>query len=281
MAGSEMRPTVRASVAVIMVFQVCALFARGALDIVLVRKGLDRSISNDLSYLIVPPILAVLLIPYLRQCKGPLLGLLRPGDLTARLIVLSVSLGLLLRMTYFAFLTLLMRAGVVVNDDTTALAGPVFGFGCPPLTVLAFSVAIMSFAVPIVEEVVNRGLLLHTMLDRGRFPAVIISAFLFAAMHKPASYVIAFSIGVLLAVQTLNSRTLWASLLTHGAYNLAATIHWDCFRIVWNPPPSDPGLVTASRIAAPVALGGAMLCCWLVSKQAIGARRPRLPDDPG
>jgi membrane protease YdiL (CAAX protease family) len=277
MTASKDRPGIRVSILAIMIFQICALFARSILDLTLVRKGIDRSVSNDLSYLVVPPILALLLCPYLRQHKDALLGLLRVSHLTFRVAAFSIVLGLLMRLTYWALLTVLMWTGLVGNDDPDAIVGPILGFGCPPLPVLMFSLVTMSLLVPIVEEVVNRGLLLHALLNRGTIAAVIISALLFTLMHKPGSYAVAFTIGLFLAVQALNSRALWAPLLTHGAYNFAATIHWDCFQIVWNPPVLDQTLATAAYVAAPVALTGVLLCCWLVSKRAIGARTPRLP----
>ena len=271
------RPEIRVSILAIMIFQVCALFARVALDRTLVGKGVDRSVSNDLSYLVVPPILTLLLYPYLRQHKDALLSLLQLSRLTLRRAAFSILLGLSMSVTYWAILTVLMWIGLVGNEDPNASVGPIVNFGCPPLPMLMLSIVMMSLLVPIVEEVINRGLLLYSLLRRGTIVAVVISAILFALMHKPGSYAVAFTVGLFLAAQALNSRTLLAPILTHGAYNLAATIHWDCFQIVWNPPVSDQTLTAAAQVAAPVALAGVLLCCWLVSKKAIGARTPRLP----
>jgi membrane protease YdiL (CAAX protease family) len=193
------------------------------------------------------------------------------------LLLGALLLGLSLRATYWALLTVLMWTGIVGNADPNAIAGPILGFACPPLPVLVLSFLTMSLLVPLVEEVVNRGLLLHTLLPMGFTVSVAGSAFLFALAHQPGTYIAAFATGILLAIQTLNARTLWAPLVTHGTYNLAATIDWDCFRIIWNPPASDPALAAVTKIAAPAAVAGIVLCCWLVSKKAIGDRTPRLP----
>ncbi|HEX5766410.1 MAG TPA: type II CAAX endopeptidase family protein [Woeseiaceae bacterium] len=277
MEGNAYRPVFRVSVLAIMLFQVCALFARSALDISLVKRGMDRAIANDVSYLVVPPILAAFMYPYLRRHWTSLRSLFRPKALTLRLFMLAVILGLLLRVTYWALLTVLIWAGVIGNDDPDAVIGPLLGFDCPPLPVLALSVLTMSLMIPLVEEIINRGFLLHALLPRGVVASVLLSAFLFALAHQPGTYVAAFAAGILLAVQTLNSQSLWPSLITHSTYNLAAIVDWECFQIIWNPTMSDQTLITITKVAAPVAVGGIVLCCWLVCKKAIGTTVPRLP----
>lgn len=277
MKGNACRPVFHISVLAIMLFQVCALFARSALDISLVKRGMDRAIANDISYLVVPPMLAAFMYPYLRRHWDALQSLFRLQAMTLRLFVLALVLGLLLRVTYWAVLTVLIWAGVIGNDESGVVAGPLLGFQCPPLPVLTLSVLTMSFFVPVVEEIVNRGFLLHALLPRGFVTSIILSALLFAVAHKPGTYAVAFSIGVLLAVQALNARTLWAPLVTHSTYNFAAIIDWECFRLIWNPPLADPLLLAATKVAAPTAVACVFLCCWLVSKRAIGDTMPRLP----
>lgn len=273
-------PAFRVSVLAIMVFQTCALFTRSALDISLVRNGIDPSVANDLSYLVVPPILLVLLFPYLRQHRTFLLGLLRPARLSLRLCCASLLLGLVMRTTYWAGLTVLMWAGVLRSDDPGAIPGPFFGFGCPPLAVLTLSLLVMSVLVPMVEEIVNRGFVLHALLPKGVATSALASACLFALVHKPGSYPIALVTGLFLAAQMLNSRTLWAPLIAHAAYNAAAVIQWDCFQIIWNPAAGDRNLAAAGKVAIPVAVVGICLSCWLVSRKAIGTGSPRSPDPP-
>jgi len=272
MTPEKIRPVIRVSVFAIMVFQICGLLARSALDLALVRSGINRAVANDLSYLAVPPLLIILLYPYLRQHWCMLVGLLRPAQLRIRLCCLSLLLGVLMRVTYMAILTVLMWAGLVRNDDPDAIAGPIIGFGCPALPVLSLSLLVMSFLVPFVEEVINRGFLLHALLPRGVVTSVVVSAGLFAAMHQPGTYLGAFVAGLFFGVQMLNARTLWAPLLAHSAYNATAIISWDCTQIIWNPPQADPGLAAVTQIAAPIATLGALLCCLLVTKKAIGAR---------
>jgi membrane protease YdiL (CAAX protease family) len=280
MTAEACRPVFRVSILAIMLFQLCALFARSALELSLVGKGSDRSVAGDLSYLIVPPILMALLYPYLRRHKHALASLFQPCRLTLRLCCFSLLLGVLMRVTYWAVLTVLMWLGLIKNDDPGAIVGPVLYFDCPPLLVLGLSFVVMALLVPVVEEVINRGFLLHALLPRGTVMSVSLSACLFAVVHRTDTGVAAFVAGLFLGVQLLNARTLWAPLLAHAAYNASATFQWDCFRIIWNPPAEDPALAAMTRIAAPTAVMGILICCFLVSKKAIGARPPRSPGLP-
>jgi membrane protease YdiL (CAAX protease family) len=277
MAPETARPLFRVSIAAIMVFQVCALFSRSALDAALVRHGSDRAFAGDLSYLIVPPILVLLMYPYLEQHRHALTRLMWPRRLTLRLCGSALLLGVIMRTTYWAVLTVLMWTGVVRNEDPAAIAGPYLDFACPPPEVLALSLFVMAFLTPIAEEVINRGFLLHALLPRGTCFSIVASACLFAIMHRPDSYVVTLLIGIFLAVQMLNAGTLWAPILAHAAYNAAAILDWECLQIVWNPPEADPLLASAARIAAPVAISGILLSCFLVSGKAVGAAPPRSP----
>ncbi len=264
------RPVFGVSVIAIMIFQVAALFARSMLELSLMDDGYSRAIAEDLSYLVVPPILLVLMFPYLKRCKDPLLSLFRRADLTLRLVVFSVLLGLTLRLTYWATLTVLIWLGVVGGNDPAASTGPIFGFGCPELPVLLLSLGVMALMVPLMEEVIHRAFIVHALLPKGFLVSIIVSALLFALMHKPSTYAVSFFAGVFFAIQLLNYRTLWASMITHATFNAAAVLDWDCLILVWNPPASDPAFSAIATISIPVALAGLVFAALLVSKKAAG-----------
>ena len=112
---------------------------------------------------------------------------------------------------------------------------PVFGFDCPEPAVLILTIVVTVILTPIVEETINRGFVLQALLHRGRWQAILVSALLFAIFHRPHSIVLATIVGIYLAVQFLNTRTLWACTITHGTYNAVATFDWSCVRSSWNP----------------------------------------------
>lgn len=278
-ANHETRPAFEVSITAIMTFQVAALFARSALEPALVDYGYGEAAAGDLSYLVVPPILLPLMYPYLARCRVSLRALLHPTELTMRVVLSGVALGLTLRALRWSTLTLLIWLGVLGNQDPNTIAGPLLGFDCPPATFLLLSFAVMALLIPVIEEVVNRGFILHALLPRGKIPAVALSAVLFAAMHAPSSYAITFAVGIVFAVQTLNFRTLWAPIVAHATYNAAAIIDWECFRIVWNPPQSDPVLEKLGMLSTAVTVIGALLVWRLINcKGRWQARARQRPD---
>jgi membrane protease YdiL (CAAX protease family) len=242
------------------------------LDLSLRARGMDPDVANDLSYLVVPPILLVLMFPYIKTCRDSLRKVFSLAGLTVRVIVLSIALGLVMRLTYWASLTLLIGTGVIRNEDPNAIVGPIVGFDCPPIPVLLLSLAIMAVAVPVTEEVMHRGFFLYGLLPRGRILAIIASAVFFALMHESSTYLSAFIVGLVLAVQVLNYRALWGPIIAHATYNAAATIDWDCFRLIWNPPMGDPAIIKLAWVSLPIIFAGATVSLLIVREKAAGAR---------
>lgn len=271
MATILSRPVFRASVAAIVLFNVAALLARSALETELVAAGLSRAVSKDLSFLVVPPLLALLMFPYLQSNWPALRSLFRRVDLNWRLIGLSILLGLTLRITWWAGTTIALRLGLTGSADATSAAGPLIGFDCPAPPVLLLSLVVMAVLIPPIEETISRGFVLHLLLPGGKMRAIVVSAALFAAMHLPSTWPIAFVIGLFLAVQTLNGRTLWASVVTHATYNAAAVLDWDCFRVVWQPAPGDPLLLQLAAAAVPLFFAGLTVAVLIVRHRPAGA----------
>lgn len=270
----EPRPTFEVSVTVIMIFQIAALFARSMLELALIDHGFGKSVAADLSYLVVPPILLPLMYPYLARCKDSLGALLRPAGLTMRVVLLGLVLGLTLRVLHWATLTLRIWLGVGMDHDLHAIAGPLLGFDCPASGPLLLSFVVMAMLIPVIEEVVNRGFILRALLPRGKVLAIVMSALLFASMHPPSSYAITFAAGLVFAVQALNFRTLWASIVAHATYNTAAIVDWTCFRIIWSPSPADPTLRMLTLPAAAITVLGTLLVLYLISEKAAGRHEP-------
>jgi membrane protease YdiL (CAAX protease family) len=264
-------PIFRVSVIAVVLLELSTLLVRSAVEVKLADANVSLPLAKDLSFLVVPPLLFVLLLPYLLRCKSSLFDLLRPTDLTFRVVILSITLGFVLRATRWAVLTILIATGIVRNDDPGAVVGPVLGFQCPEFPTLLLSFLVMSFLVPAVEEIVNRGFILHALLPRGKLLSVLVSSLLFATMHEPGTYITAFFVGLFFAAQVINFRTLWAPLIAHATYNAVTVVDWDCFRFVWNPPQGDATISILAAVSAPVAIIGIVTSIFLVGKKAVGA----------
>lgn len=260
-------PKLRAPIVAIMIFQVAALFTRAFLESRLIDSGEPKAFAQDLSYLVVPPILLILMYPVLRQHWPFLRSLLRRQDLTVRVIALSILFGFSLRMSFWGGLISFTSFGVLRNPDPDAIVGPVVSFGCPDAGVLALSFLVASFLIPVTEEVINRGLILQSLLHRGRILAVVLTSVLFAVMHNPQTIILAFFVGLFLSVQMLNYKTLWGPLITHATYNGVAVLDWECVSGQWNPLETTPVMIGTGMIATALAVVGISLSIFLATQK--------------
>lgn len=265
-------PVLRAPIVAIMLFQVAALFARAFVETRLIDSGESRGLAQDLSYLVVPPILIVLMYPIFRRYGNFILSLLRRRDLTIRITILSVILGLSLRLTFWGGLISLISFGVLRNPDPNAVVGPLITFGCPDPSVLALSLLVVSFLIPVTEEIVHRGLILQSLLHWGKFLASVVGSVLFAALHDPQAIVVSFLVGVFLSVQMINCKTLWGPLITHATYNGMAVFDWECVSGQWNPVETTGAITGIGLLATGLVVVGILLSICLVTKKAIEAR---------
>ena len=269
------RPVFAVSVTVIVLFQVAALFARSLLQTELSARGWPLQAAADASYLLVPALLLVLMYPYLRRCRDPLRALLRPADLTAPTVLAALAIGVLLRLAYWAGLIAFAGAGGAGQAGGAPPAALAIAFACPPWPALLLGLTVTVLLVPLTEEVVHRGFLLHALLSRGRVLAVLVSAALFAILHGTASLPAAFAGGIVLAVQLLNRRTLWGPLISHAAYNGLALADWRCLRVSWNPSPGELDSLLVTAWSLPCAVVCLLLAFFLAGRKAAGAEPRR------
>lgn len=260
----QSEPVLRAPIVAILIIEVAALFARSYLQVRLVDSGEPKAFAQDLSYLVVPPILVILMYPILRRHGQYLVSLLRRQDLTLRLAGFSILLGVTLRLTFWGVLISLVSFGVLRNGNHDAIVGPVISFGCPEPKVLALSFVVVSVLIPIIEEVINRGLILPSLMQRGKIQAVLLSSALFAIMHNPQSMIMAFLVGIIFAVQKINFRTLWATMITHATFNAVGVLDWECINTQWNPPTTTPAMIGTGLLASALAAVGLLLSIFLL-----------------
>jgi len=225
----------RTSLLAILVFQVFALFLRAFLELELIQSGLQRNFAADLSYLVVPPVFIVLMWPILRDNKSSLLKALDPNRINLRLVLTAVAIGLLARITWWSQLTMRIAFGWTRNTDPDAITGPVFSYNCPSPQVMFVALLVFGCLIPVIEEVVNRGLIQTWLMPKGRWFAILVSAALFAVFHPPGSYLFVFIFGIVFAVQFANTQTLWATIITHATYDVLILFDWRCLQGSWNP----------------------------------------------
>lgn len=250
------KPLIRASIAVIMLFQVAALFSRQYFMRELLGTGFDPTIAKHLSYLIVPVILLVLLWPTLRQNKNPLRRLFRRPQSWPKIIMAGVGLGFTLLLARYTGVFALTSFGLLDTAPPGQAIDFSYYFACPTTTVLLLALFATSIATPLTEEIINRGLILGALSNRDPRIAVVTSAVMFAILHEPSAMPSAFVFGLFVGVQLLRSGSLWAPIIAHSTANLIITLKVQCLQASWLPEESA---------ATPIIFGSAMMMLAVVS----------------
>jgi membrane protease YdiL (CAAX protease family) len=221
---------------------------------------------------VVLPITAVLMWPIMRENVAAMRHWFRPPVSWCRLIAYCVMLGVLLSTLFWASITTGIAFGWLHNNDFPVVATAQFRISCPPPSVLTLAILVRAFLTPIFEEFIHRGFILHSLLPRGNVLAIILSALFFSVMHTPQTIIFAFLIGLLLAVMTLNLQTLWAPIIVHATFNLAAILDWACLHTIWNPVESTPSLSVIGSFALLTSLICVTSLIWLARRGKAGTQ---------
>jgi len=260
---------IRAPIFAIIIMQVCAYVARAALQIELGERGFETSYAADLSLLVVPLILGALMFPIMRSNWHSLTQLLSSQGINLRMILVAIAIGFLARTISWSKLIFSGSTGLVSNSDPNAIVGPLFSWNCPPLQVFLLGLVVWIVITPVIEEVVHRGLIQSSLMHRGRWTAILISALIFAAFHPPDSILFVFLFGIVFAVQFANSQTLWTTIISHATYDGLIQFDWRCLRGTWNPRIEDtPMIETAATSAAILLLSAAAIVVLLKRTRA-------------
>lgn len=260
-------PTARKLIAAVMLVQIFLLFLRSWLQLELAAYGISDAVSADLSYVVVFPLMAIFFYPVLRQFWSHLCSKLKLTNLGVKAIAIGIGVGLALRFTRWGVVIGGVSFGYFVDPNPGASPTLVVRFGCPPYAVLMLSLFVMAFLIPVVEEIINRGLLLEWLFRYGRVTGLILSSILFAMLHRPETIGTAFIFGLFAGVLYINSGSLWPSLFAHFSYNAMAVVDWDCISTIWNPQSVTDPLRGVGLLGVALALCSFALACILVSKR--------------
>lgn len=270
----------RTTVTAVLVATTSALVARSWLQIQLIQNGMPRMLAEDVSYLIVPPILLLLLFPLWRIEKTFLKDQFRRQALTRRAAVTAIVIGLLIRLMWWSQLIAGVSFGVYMSADPNTVIGPAVSFRCASPAVVFLGFFVMVFLVPLIEEIANRGYVQTALKKRGVTLAVLVSAAIFAIFHRLSSWPFAFFAGIVFGAQYWSTRSLWSSFISHATVNGLVQIDWRCLSVIWNPRPESipmlgPGLVSVFLLTT-CAIG----LLAVLRKMATEARAIR-PGSPG
>lgn len=254
----------------ILVFETAALIVRSYLEVRLRDSGYSLTFAADLSYLVVPPILLLLGFPVLQKHGRLVLDLFHLRDLSPRVIVIGILLGVALRCAFWGGLIAMTSLGIKIGGGDLPAIGPYFSWQCPPPWPMALGILVSVVLIPPIEEVINRGIFLHRLLHRGKIFAVLLSTVLFTLFHNMQTVHFAFAVGVILAIATLNSGALWVSTIAHASSNLMGQFDWRCLNGRWNPVEVTSIMRSTGAMAIALLCVSVLLAFLLVSKRIIG-----------
>lgn len=248
------------TVVAVMVAAIAALVLRSWLQVTLIRADTGVLLTSDLSYLVVPPLMILLLLPLWWSERLFLINQFRRIDLTRRLILQALAVGLLLRLFWWSQLVAGVALGVYESAASNALVGPTLDFRCPSPDKFVLGFLVTVVLMPIIEELVHRAFILSYFRPRGPLVAILVSAVTFAVLHKSTSWPFAFFAGLVFGYLYWSTRSLWSCLIAHATFNALTLLDWRCLSVQWNPganaiPAMTPGVTAiAVLIASAVAL---------------------------
>ena len=263
----------RKTVVAVLVATIAALVGRSWLAVHLRQTGMSLTTAADLSYLIVPPILLVLLFPIWKTEKQFLADQFQIRDLSLRLIGRAFAIGLLIRILWWSQVVAGGSFGFYSSKDPDAIIGPIFSFQCPAPEVVFLGFVVMAMIVPLIEEITNRGFFQTALYRRGPVFAIIVSSMIFAVFHRFDAWPTVFLIGLIFGTQYRTTRSLWSSMVTHATVNGLIQIDWRCLSGQWNPRPDELPLLVPGVSAVLVFVSSLIMLLFLLHRTATEARK--------
>jgi membrane protease YdiL (CAAX protease family) len=262
----------RTTLVAVIVATVAALIVRSWLQLQLIGDGMNSAIAGDVSYLVVPLILVILLFPLWSTERAFLSAQFRRKDVTLTLVLAAIAIGVLVRLCWWAHLIAGVSLGVYQSDDPAALVGPTFSFQCDSPAIVALGFLALAVLTPVIEEIVHRAYILTALRRRGFLLAILVSALIFAVFHRQSSWAFALFAGIIFGVQYWTTKSLWASIISHATVNAVSLIDWRCLRGSWNPPADDIPLLIPATTALIILAGLTVAIVVLLRKNATGAK---------
>ena len=260
----------RSHVFAVILAMFASLIVRSWLHVALLAEGVQKDYAADLSFLVVPPILLVLLFPLYRFHKSLLWRLIKPRGLTVRMVLTAIAIGFLLRLLSWCKLVAGISFGFYRNTDPGAVAGPSFSFNCAEPQVVLLGFIVMVMMVPFIEEMLHRGIIQTWLADRGPLIAIILSSLFFMLMHRQSTWLFAFIAGLAFGIQFWRSGTIWYSIISHATVNGLIQVDWRCLHGRWNLPASEIPLWSAGLTSIVILLLSVLALLFLLFGKCAG-----------
>ncbi len=260
------------TIVALIVATTAALIARTLVQKHLLAAGYGAAFVSDLSYLVVPFILFMLLFPIWNSEKRYIKAQFRRADLSWRIALRAITIGVLFRVAWWSQLFAGISFGIYRTPNTSEIMPFALAFHCPPVIEIGLGLVVMAAIVPLIEETFNRGYIQGALRDRGFALSVFVGATVFTIFHTYASWPFVFVAGLLFGTQYWIAGSLWPSLITHATINGLIQIDWRCVNGQWSPKADSPDLVLPAMVASASLIASSLAILFLINRMATGAR---------
>ncbi len=270
----------RTTLVAVLTATIAALIVRSWMQVSLVDGGMPPVMAANVSYLLVPPLLLLLLFPLWRSERKFLGFLFRRRAMSCKLALTAIAIGTLLQALWWSQVVAGASFGLYKSDNPDAIVGPLVSYACTSPAAIVLGLLVMAVLVPLVEEITHRGFIQTALQQQTVVGSILVSATVFAILHELTVWPFALFAGVVLGVQFWATQSLWSSAITHATANVLVQIDRHCLSVTWNPRPENipiwfPGLMGLIIFAA------SLTCLLLLlQKMTTGARAIR-PGSPG
>lgn len=224
----------------LLLFQLAALIGREFARVRILAAGTGPFTAECLSYLVVPPILLILSYPIIHKHKNYLRKILSWEHIGCRDILHALIVSVAIWVMVLAW-TIASSAFEVVRYNTEVIhALPRYSFSIPSVPETVLGLLVFSAIVPIVEEVINRGIILKILLRNGQTTALVVSSIFFAVFHDPDSIMSALVIGLFLGMLYIRTNDLWMPIIVHAIYNACTVLDRLWIEGTWTGMDGDP-----------------------------------------
>ncbi|HNP64824.1 MAG TPA: type II CAAX endopeptidase family protein [Woeseiaceae bacterium] len=269
MTAHRITPT---TITAVMVALPAALIARTIVQKNLINSGYNPAFAADLAYLVVPPILLVLLFPLWRSEKSYIREQFSFANLSWRLAIRAVGIGVLMRVAWWSQLFAGISFGIYRAPATSTITPLVLNFQCPSTVVIALGLVVMAGLIPFVEETIHRGYVQGVLRHRGAVLSVLVSAIVFTVFHRYTSWPFVFVAGLIFGTQYWVAKSLWPSLISHATINALIQLDWRCLNGRWNPPADSVPLLIPGTVAMLCLVVSVAILTMLIRRMATEAR---------
>jgi hypothetical protein len=258
------------SVTLLMLFQAAGLIIRSFAQTAMTDAGYDSGVSKYVTAVIGFAALAMFVWPILVRAWPEVRAQFASPQSWGLMLIGSIGLGFVLWLAQMLALLIITPLQWSNDEPWSYPSWPTYLVRCERPLLLLLAIPVMSLLTPVVEEVINRALILRTLLTKGKVYAVTMSAMMFAILHEFTGIPNAFVFSIFVGIQLLHYRTMWAVIITHSVANLLVELSRACIDGYWLPGKFSSDYCSPAPLIFLLFLACLVAAWWLATRVNAG-----------